>query len=59
MYSQIPLFFLLAAVTGALTVIALHMLDALDGLMRESRALVPLVLDDQVYQPEPERIFNR
>ena len=59
MYSQIPLFFLLAAVSGALTVIALHMLDALDELMRESKALVPLVLDDQVYQPEPERFVIR
>jgi hypothetical protein len=57
MSSQIQLFFLLAAGAGALTVISLHMIDAVEELMLESKVLIPLVLDDHVYRPE--RLLNK
>ena len=52
MSSQIQLFFLLAAGAGTLTVVTLHMLDAVEGLMLKSKALMPLVLNDHVHRPE-------
>ena len=57
MSSQIPLFFLMASGAGALTVIILHMLDAVENLMLESKALLPLVLNSHV--PSPERLLNK